>query len=124
MKLRIKGNSIRFRLTKQEVSVIALSGVISESINFGENQFSYALEKEENSNIKASFIDGTMLISIPVQIIDDWANSEKEGISTELSIDGKNLSILIEKDFACLKVRKNEDESDMFENPDSDNFKC
>lgn len=124
MKLRIKGNSLRFRLTKQEVGLIASSGIISESVDFGVNQFSYVLEKGGNSTIKATFVDGTILISIPIQLVNNWANSEEEGISSEISINGKVLKVLIEKDFACLKIRKDEDESDMFNNPDSDNFKC
>jgi hypothetical protein len=38
--------------------------------------------------------------------------------------DGAKLTILVEKDFACLTPREGEDESDMFPNPDDDGAKC
>ena len=124
MKLRLKGNTIRFRLSKQEVEILADSGVISEMIDFGANHFSYALEKSGDSDVFASFVEDTMLISIPVQVVDHWANSDEVGIVYEITNNSKKLKVLIEKDFACLKVRKDEDESDLFVNPDESKFKC
>ena len=38
--------------------------------------------------------------------------------------DGEKLSILIEKDFACLAPRAGEDEADMYPHPNVDSAEC
>ena len=41
MKIRIKGNSIRLRLTKTEVDNFAANGFVEEKTEFGNNYFLY-----------------------------------------------------------------------------------
>jgi hypothetical protein len=54
-----------------------------------------------------------------------WAASEQVSIEGEQTLDdGEKLSILVEKDFACLAPRPGEDESDMYANPDVDSAEC
>ncbi|MFT6938435.1 MAG: hypothetical protein ACJA1N_002742, partial [Saprospiraceae bacterium] len=44
MKIRIKGNSIRYRLTKTEVEVFSREGYYSEETTFNGNTLVYALK--------------------------------------------------------------------------------
>lgn len=118
MKLRIKGNSIRLRLTQGDVAKLINDGKISEIVEFGSepNQnFHYELLKSETAEtVAAGFANGAISISIPQNAAENWANSDEIGIS---SGENSKVKILIEKDFACLTTRAGEDESDNFPHP-------
>jgi hypothetical protein len=115
MKLRIRENSIRLRLTKSEVVIFADKGLIENSTEFlNSNNFIYAIKSSDSvTNLEAVFNDGRIEIIIPKQIVLNWAETEDVGISGSSGV----LKILIEKDFACLTVREGEDETDAFPNP-------
>ena len=118
MKLRLKGNSIRLRLTRRELGQLASEGAVEESVEFGKSgrKFVYALEAaREVDTIRAEYEDDRLLVIVPARQACQWADSEEVGIQTD--IDG--LHVLVEKDFACLKPRQGEDEADMFPNPNS-----
>ena len=55
MKLRIKGNTIRFRLTKSEVEYFGNTLFIEEQTSFPNNALSYSLKSYEG-NILISLI--------------------------------------------------------------------
>ena len=119
MKLRIKGNSIRLRLTQTEVENFGTSGIVEECVDFGKennSNFGYVLEKNSTQKLSASFTDGKIAVSVPKTVAENWVSTEEVGIE---GVDG-TLRILIEKDFACLNPRKGEDESDNFPHPESD----
>lgn len=114
MKLRIRENSVRFRLTQGEVIEFGEKGLIENKTDFGDTFFVYALKSSDLiENIQANFQNGRIEIVVPNTVSENWVASQEVGISGEF----KNLKILIEKDFACLTVRENEDESDAFPNP-------
>ena len=118
MKLRIKGNSIRLRLTQTDVSKFITDGKLVETVEFGNApvpKFCYELLFSENAeNVCAEFNNGTISVLVPKNTAEDWANGEKVGIESD---ENSKLKILIEKDFACLAPRKGEDESDNFPHP-------
>ncbi len=128
MKLRIRDNSIRFRLTRSEVAQLQESYIVEARtcFTFGVNQtLFYQLEASiEESEIKASFQNNTISVRIPRAEAIAWAKSETIALLAEQA-DSK-LKILIEKDFACLKPRQNEveDESDMYPHPNAASGHC
>ena len=116
MKLRIKGNSIRFRLTQSEVAAFGTVGQVKEAVNFGnqdESDFFYAVERNSTRNLSTAFEEGKLKVSVPKDTVNQWVNTEQVGIEGE---DG-DLRILIEKDFVCPTPRKGEDEHDNFPHP-------
>jgi hypothetical protein len=114
MKLRIKGNSIRVRLTKTEVDKICSGTTLEESTIFGEDIFKYELKKSDDvSELSAAFRSGTITIFLPSSLIQDWNSNDIVGFNATTK-DG--LYILVEKDFKCLD-ETTEDQSDNFENP-------
>lgn len=118
MKIRIKGNTLRLRLTKTEVELFAHEGLVSDSIDFGENQLIYTLQSSPESTLKATFNGEFITVHVPKAQGKAWATSDEVGISEEMPInEGRVLSLLIEKDFQCLKPRPGEDERDMYSNP-------
>jgi hypothetical protein len=117
MKLRIKGNSIRLRLTKSEVIDLGQRKTIMETVNIGDTNFLYAVIPVDRKDLAASFDNGELLIAIPVDFAATWFNSEEVGISfTQKNGNGTELFILLEKDFVCLD-RPFEDQSDNFPHP-------
>lgn len=119
MKLRIRGNSVRFRLTQSEVAEFSEKGLIENKTDFGETVFIYALKSSDQlENLQATFKNGCIEIVVPKAVSENWINSQEVGISGEF----EKLKILIEKDFACLTVREGEDESDNFPHPKE--FSC
>ena len=118
MKIRIKENSIRLRLTKTEVGTFAAEGVYAESTIFAAKKFHYKLKtKARISTLEADFIEDTITVYFPEQLKDTWANSAQVGYSNQVDWNDDNkLSILVEKDFTCID-NTIEDQSDNYPNP-------
>lgn len=117
MKLRIRGNSIRIRLTQSEVEELKNQKTIREEVELPDGH-SLIYELKETYRFFASFTGNNLCIEIPLAQANDWYETE------DLSIDhfienpqGKKLRLLIEKDLQCLTDRPHEDESDAFPNP-------
>ena len=119
MKLRIKGNSIRFRLTQSEVKIVEQTGLVKDQIKFSD---SISLEYEIKAAtgleyVEATYSENKITLKVNESLIRDWAHSDQVTISSSLDLSSnENLTILIEKDFKCLSPR-DEDESDMFPHP-------
>ncbi len=124
MKIRIKGNSIRLRLTQTEVEHINNGQKVQESVPFGKGlpTFQYALLVEPNADkILAEYAGHTVKISLPQNQAKQWASTDQVGLEENIDWeDGTSMHILVEKDFQCLHKRPNEDESDNFLNPAAD----
>ena len=121
MKLRIRGNSIRLRLTKSDIAQFAAAGKVEETVEFGlaKPALSYQLVKTEKvATVSANFDKNCLKISIPRIAAEEWISSESVGLESAQSIGDNNvLRILVEKDFACLEKRAGEEDSDTFTNP-------
>lgn len=112
MKIRIKGNSLRYRLTKSDVSQLAEEGHLQEEVDFGSQQLYYAVKLVDDDHISSIFRENTIILFVPKQVIKEFADTDKIGF------EGKhgNLHLLIEKDFTCLDSVA-EDQSDNYPNP-------
>lgn len=122
MKLRIRDNSIRLRLTQGEVDTLSEDGRVAAHTGFpGGLALEYVVESNPASDSPAAFLsDRNVTVRIPEATVLAWASSEQVTIEAEQVLDdGELLSLLVEKDFACLAPRDGEDESDMFPNPQS-----
>lgn len=120
MKLRLRGNSLRLRLSQTDLRVFLETGAVRETTAFGgDSAVTYALEAVDEEGVRASFEGGTVRVTVPTTEARDWATSERVSITAEqpLTASSARLTVLIEKDFACLKTRSGEDESDAFPNP-------
>jgi hypothetical protein len=112
MKIRIKGNSLRYRLTKTDIERFNKHGYIEEITDFGEQQLIYALQRYTLSNLTASLQNNVITLFIPAHMVNELATTERVGF------DGNDnqLYLLIEKDFKCLDA-VTEDQSDNYPNP-------
>jgi hypothetical protein len=118
MKIRIKGNTLRLRLSQSEVKQFAAKGVCEEQTGFPANTLCFGLKTNQTeAQISASFDDQGIWISIPQNLADHWTQTDEVGLSYEQPLPGgTHLSILVEKDFKCLH-RDGFDESDLYPNP-------
>lgn len=119
MKLRIRGNSLRLRLSQGEVQALEQQGGVEDAIAFpGGKRLIYKLRSDTRiSEISAAYIDNLIEIRIPLQQVVQWSESDRVGLSAILPIASGELRVAVEKDFACLTRREGEDESDNFPHP-------
>lgn len=118
MKLRIKGNSLRIRLTKTEVNIIAATGYLEEETWFGSNRFVYALQQvDEGDTLTAALEENKMIMFVPAALTKGWTTNNVVGFEANIPLaNNKSLYLLLEKDFICLDDTT-EDQSDNYENP-------
>ncbi len=121
MKIRIKGNSVRLRLSKSDVEKLAHSDYIEERTFFGLNTFVYALKSSpDTEGLNADYENGKITLYIPGAFVQDWAENDVVGIDSIVKLNDKEqLFLLIEKDFKCIE-QSAEDQSDNFDKPNSD----
>lgn len=120
MKLRIRGDSLRLRLMRGEVDAMARAGAVEETIHFAPDAaLVYRLEASDEVERPVATFDGRRLcVVLPRAAVAHWAGSDEVGIRAGQAIAGeRQLTILVEKDFACLTPREDEDESDMYDHP-------
>lgn len=121
MKLRIKGNSLRLRISRSEVARILAGDSVEETIHFTSEagaSFTYALIRESSVRTPTvHYAENRLTILIPVDQANVWATTDQVGIAEDISLGGfESLALLIEKDFACLD-RGEEDNADTFPHP-------
>lgn len=119
MKLRIRGNTLRLRLTRSELDEFASTGKFADEISFGNGQsLVYAIEKTHAEAVSAAFRGGEIKVLVPAQIADAWTKTDQVGFDAIHSTGtAAELKILVEKDFACLTPRNDEDTTDNFPHP-------
>lgn len=119
MKLRLKDNTIRIRLSVEEVHTLMKEDKISSATNFpGRESLTTCLGLHEQTDISVCFKDGEIDILLPLLKMKDWHLDDRVGHQWVVDLDqDDHLTILVEKDFKCLTERPGEDESALYPNP-------
>lgn len=112
MKIRIKGNALRYRLTKSDIAGLADNGYLQEYTSFAEQPLIYALKAVENDTLSAGFFGNTITLFMPKQMAAELIHTDKVGFEAKSGA----LQLLVEKDFTCLD-NVDEDQSDNYPNP-------
>ena len=123
MKVRIKGNSLRLRISRSEVVRLLASDCLEETIRFAPEvsaKFTYALRMEPCLKmLSVQYTESKVAILLPVDQANEWGCSDQVGIAESISLGTVgSLALLIEKDFACLDG-SDEDNQDTFANPNA-----
>ena len=118
MKIRIQGNTVRYRLTKSEVETLAQTGYYKEETRFGERTFVYAIKADPaTKELHADYVNDTITLYLNRDKSLVWPKNEIVGYSSEIKTSkGNTLSLLLEKDFVCMD-NTDEDQSDHYPNP-------
>lgn len=118
MKIRIKGNTLRLRLSKSEVDAFAATGYIEERTEFVDDVFIYAMQNSDTKRLLAELTNNHLTVLVPRALSQRWVTTNEVGFEDTMPLpNGKELYILIEKDFKCIDADVSEDQSDYFENP-------
>lgn len=125
MKLRIKGPTLRLRLTQGEMRALQEAGEVEDEVPFAPGvSLVYRLKRDAfGREITASFRDGVVEVLIPEGKAREWCLTSLVTLAHEQSLPQGSLRITLEKDFACLAPREGEDESDNFPHPDAESGK-
>ncbi|GAA4326811.1 hypothetical protein GCM10023149_29860 [Mucilaginibacter gynuensis] len=113
MKIRIKGNTLRYRLTRSEVIALSQNGKLTDQTEFIGNTLSYSVQRSGEEAMSADFNHNTISLYIPDKKLQQWASTDTVGLENTWN----GIYLLIEKDFKCIDGDVSEDQSDYFENP-------
>jgi len=121
MKLRLKGNSLRLRVTRSELARLQQGGVIEDSVQFApaaEASLRYLLQAcAQPQPVQVPFDGRRLLVTISRGQLTAWSGETQVGIYAALPLTGDTvLDVAIEKDFACLDL-SDEENHDTFPHP-------
>lgn len=119
MKLRVKGASLRLRLTQGEMQTLAGGGTVEERVPFVSGEFRYRLRRASVAHLEAEYGPRGLEVRVPEELARSWCDTDLVTLTHEQPVPDGTLRITLEKDFACLAPRRGEDESDQFPNPGS-----
>lgn len=119
MKIRIKGNSVRMRLSRSEVERFGKEGYLEEQTMFVNGAFTYALAQKESGEELTAGIDGQKVtMYVPEKLVKEWSGTDMVGLNANMPLpNGEHLFLLLEKDFKCIDAAVIEDQSDNYDNP-------
>ncbi|AYL99100.1 DUF7009 family protein [Mucilaginibacter celer] len=112
MKIRIKGNSLRYRLTKSDIAQLGNDGFLEDRTEFTGKTLNYAIMITDDDNLTSDFTGDKIRLNLPRKMIEELINTEKVGFMDQTG----PVSLLVEKDFTCLDNTE-EDQGDNFPNP-------
>ncbi len=121
MKLRIQGNSVRFRLLRSEVTTFIETGRIEHTVHFAPDArafFQYGLQHQPGlAQLEVRPDPSGITVAIPGRQARTWAETDQIGIYATIDLGStRSLEISVEKDFACLDLSDAENQ-DAFPNP-------
>jgi hypothetical protein len=121
MKLRIKGDSFRLRISPSEMSRLLESGRVEETIHFGpedDAKLTYALltgsGTEDAFAVRRTATE--IALEVPALLVRAWSASEQVGMYGVIDNGTGQLELAVEKDFACLD-KSNAENTDTYPNP-------
>ncbi len=120
MKVRISGNSIRFRLKQTEVKHFREEAEIREETSFGlvpEDKLAFVMKAHNSDNFSITWESNTVVLQVPASVWGEWTNTDLVGFEKEITTGkGQMIKILVEKDFKCLDGT-DVDNHDAYPNP-------
>ena len=120
MKLRIKGNSLRVRITPSEMVRLLESGRIDETIHFAADEnahLTYALEHAPGATaISVRYSPNEVAVVLSSTEARRWSSGGDVGLYGETPTARGPIQVAVEKDFACLD-KDDAENVDTFPNP-------
>ena len=120
MKLRIKGNSLRLRISPSEMKQLLQSGRVDETIYFGADEnarLTYALEhRAQAGGMEVLYRPHEVTVLISSREAANWAEGNAVGLYGATGSVHGPLELAVEKDFSCLD-KEGVENADTFPNP-------
>jgi hypothetical protein len=118
MKIRIRGDSLRLRLSQSDVRALDREGSVGDELHFpAGTALGCELRVTDGTDaLDAALGDHTILITIPRAWARKLIDTDEVGVRSEVALEGgRTLVLLVEKDFRCLVPRDGEEDSDGFD---------
>ncbi|NSL88924.1 DUF7009 family protein [Chitinophaga solisilvae] len=117
MKIRLRGNSIRYRLDKLDVSLLEEAGKVESITHIGTGALHFVLRSRDITDPVIRLEHDGVHLLLPAERLQSWYAPDQVGFELILpNADGSELKVLVEKDFQCLTSR-DEDDRNAFDNP-------
>src|SRR4051794_39100811 len=120
MKLQMKENSLRLRVSPSDMGRLLDTGRIEETVHFApepDARLTYALEhKAEMKVMSVRYRPQEVTVVISSDCMRQWASGPDVGLYGETATSNGTLQLAIEKDFACLD-KSDVENADTFPNP-------
>ena len=121
MKLRIKGNSLRLRITRPELAGLEHGRPVAEIIHLGPEpgqSLRYSLAVQPLAEpVTVEFHANAIAVTLAQAQFEKWSREDEVGVYASLDLGSAGLlDVAVEKDFKCLDSRGEQDE-EAFPNP-------
>jgi len=121
MKLRIKGDSLRIRVSRSELARLLSGERVEDTIHFAaapDALLTYALESAPQvSAVRLRYEPQNVTVLLSREQAELWGTEGEIGIYASIDIgEAGSVAIIVEKDFACLD-RSDAENADSFANP-------
>lgn len=126
MKIRIRDNSIRLRLSRPEVEHVAAGHPVQGLTVFpAGSTFVYRLVPAPVEAVEAERTLDGIVVRLPGSWAQGWNDDDRTGFRAKLSIERPGdpeatLDVRIEKDFHCMKPRRDGEDDGTYNNPEAD----
>jgi hypothetical protein len=115
MKLRFHQNSLRLRVNRREVELLATGQAVTQQVHFPDDtEFSYVLQSVSSASPHVEFKRGVIRVEVPTSELQDWALADAIGMYFELPANGACLKVAVEKDLECVDVSPEERDPDAY----------
>ena len=111
MKLRFEDNTLRLRLSTEELATFGETGHLVSHVPLApgpEGTLTYALQRAPDDStaaaetLRVAYLPGHLTVLVPETIAHNWVASEEISLSATIRVaDATELRILVEKDLGC-----------------------
>lgn len=109
MKLRLDKDTVKFRLSPDEIKTLKAKKFITEKYHLSEeNGFSYSIQLIDHSDrCMVNFKSHCLELNVPKAIADKWMDSNQIGIKETIVTDqGSKIVLFVEEDLPRRKNRE------------------
>jgi hypothetical protein len=108
MKLRLEDNTLRLRLSPEELTEFSQLGHLATVVPLGlapTDTLTYTLTRAASlagAELQLAYVPGHLTIALPAALADAWTTTENISLRGQLPVVGNQvLHILVEKDLGC-----------------------
>ena len=111
MKLRLEADSLRLRLSEEEVGEFARTGHLTTTLRLASGAaglLTYALQRTPDDStaaaqgLRVAYLPGSLTVLVPDSVARRWTASDEISLSADVgNAETLGLRILVEKDLGC-----------------------